>query len=392
MTGSPEEFEDRLRRVLDQAARQFPVAPVVWQEPSRATRDERLLAQGEGADGPGLDPAPGGWSSRGSGRRRAPGLGRISFGGMVTAFAVVGAIAIAVGALATLGHRHVGRSSVSQTSANPGSDAGRAIAPDSNMYQAVIDVLVPTSGAALDSGTSTADDFTAALRAKIVDRCLAADGLPASPNSSFPTLVGFDLLPDLTAIRVRGQFDVLVHAPPDPTAGMSFSERAAYRRALTRCAAHVPTLTPEKLLVARDFDRAADRRDANRIEGQWMNIVSAVVDHSPRVRRANRAAAACSRGTEFPAQNYVDAENVIASAMQPYYMSHQDAQGQAVNRRGAAVFLRCFGPAIETVQRALAARRVGFLARNARALHALQQAAATQVAKLEADYGLRLGG
>jgi hypothetical protein len=376
--------------VIDELRLENPVPGPLPAPPIEPLLDR--LDASEGAARPGLDPAPSGRSSRGPGRRGPPGLGRISFGGMVTAFAVVGAIAIAVGALATLGHRQAGRSSVSQTSAGPGSDAARAIQPDSNINQAVLDVLVPTSGAALDSGTSAAGDFTAALRAKIVDRCLAADGLPASPNSSLPTLVGFDLLPDLTAIRVRGQFDVPVHAPPNPTAGMSSSERAAYRRALTRCAALVPTLTPEKLLVARDFDRAAYRRDANRINGQWMNIVSEIVDHSPQVRRANRAAAACSRGTEFPAQSYLDAENVIASAMQPYYMSHQDTHGQAVNRRGAAVFLRCFGPAIETVQRDLAARRVGFLARNARALHALQQAAARQVAKLEADYGLRFGG
>ena len=38
MTESHEEFEDRLRRVLDQAARQLPVAPVTWQESSSAAR------------------------------------------------------------------------------------------------------------------------------------------------------------------------------------------------------------------------------------------------------------------------------------------------------------------------------------------------------------------
>jgi hypothetical protein len=42
MTGSPEDLEDRLRRVLDQAARQLQVPPAVWHGPSPAPGRRRL--------------------------------------------------------------------------------------------------------------------------------------------------------------------------------------------------------------------------------------------------------------------------------------------------------------------------------------------------------------
>lgn len=74
MTQSPEDLEDRLRRVLDQAARQLQVPPVAWQAPAPA--------------GP---------------RRR---LRRHHLGGIVALLGAVIAVLIAVLAVALIGHRH----------------------------------------------------------------------------------------------------------------------------------------------------------------------------------------------------------------------------------------------------------------------------------------------
>lgn len=55
------------------------------------------------------------------------------------------------------------------------------------------------------------------------------------------------------------------------------------------------------------------------------------------------------------------------------------------------MYLRCFGPAIEAVQREAAVRQNGFLADNALALRALQKTTARDVAKIEARYGVQFG-
>lgn len=74
MTQPSEDLEDRLRRVLDQAARQLQVPPVVWQAPSPA----------------------------GSRRR----LRRPAFGDLVPVLGVAVAVVVAVLAVALIGHGH----------------------------------------------------------------------------------------------------------------------------------------------------------------------------------------------------------------------------------------------------------------------------------------------
>jgi hypothetical protein len=74
MTQPSEDLEDRLRRVLDQAARQLQVPPIGWQAPSPAAS-----------------------------RRRLP---RAAFGDLVPVFGVAIAVLVAALAVALIGHRH----------------------------------------------------------------------------------------------------------------------------------------------------------------------------------------------------------------------------------------------------------------------------------------------
>jgi hypothetical protein len=85
MTQSPEDLEARLRRVLDQAARQLQVPPVAWQAPSPAVSRRRLPR---------------------------PGLGDI-----VPVLGVVVAVLIVVLAAALMGHQHA--NPAAQPNANP---------------------------------------------------------------------------------------------------------------------------------------------------------------------------------------------------------------------------------------------------------------------------------
>jgi SecD/SecF fusion protein len=96
MSGSQEEFEDRIRRVLDQAARQFPVPPVAWQEPSSG--DERQRAAND-------KPPPSRFRVR---------LGHLVIGASLLVVVVVGAVFVAV------------RGPSSDTSRSTGSPAGAA--------------------------------------------------------------------------------------------------------------------------------------------------------------------------------------------------------------------------------------------------------------------------
>ena len=93
MTESQEEFEDRLRRVLDHAARQLPVRAAEWDGPSPATR-----------------------------QRAMPRLGSIA-----TLLAAATAIAVAVLALVVLKHGSASPQSASQLGASP--HHGRAQPP-----------------------------------------------------------------------------------------------------------------------------------------------------------------------------------------------------------------------------------------------------------------------
>lgn len=104
MTGSQEEFEDRLRRVLDQAAGQLPVPPVAWRGPSPGS-DRRRLPR------PRLDPRlPGDSHERAARLRRWP-----TTGALLTGLTAIVSIAVAVGAIALLSH-HRGQQ---QSSAAP---------------------------------------------------------------------------------------------------------------------------------------------------------------------------------------------------------------------------------------------------------------------------------
>lgn len=187
----------------------------------------------------------------------------------LSSLTLLAAIALAVGGC---GGSHVAHHTLSQ------GERLRPVTPDSNISYALVDVVAPTSGASYDSWTSAVNNFTAAIRAKVIDRCLAADGLPAAPRTLTPAPSSFNLMPDITALRARGQFEVVLQVPRDPTAGMSASERVAYHRALLRCTAKAPHFT-------------VYGRGAGAIESRWMNVVT-----------------------------------VIARALQPYYLPHQAAQ------------------------------------------------------------------
>jgi hypothetical protein len=243
----------------------------------------------------------------------------------------------------------------------------------------VIGSLVSTNGAQLADDQATVQDFFRSVASKATDACLAADGLPAVEQEPSSGPVGDTQLPNLNYLRTEHNFATQSTTPAvDPTRGMSVAEKRSYAAAVKRCA--------PKLGVP-----AFESRAAQGIFNAWTNIMLRTISTSPAVRAANRAGAACSRSTPFPATTYEDEWQVAAGDGLALYMKGETSAGNQNEAAGSAVFVRCFGRAVNTVDRLLAAQAKPFLARYATTLRQLEDKTAKQVAELSAKYDVPFG-
>lgn len=254
--------------------------------------------------------------------------------------------------------------------------------PQTSVSQAVIDYLMPTNGAEAAIGLNDVGNFETAVSTKAADSCLAADGFPPAPQQPPAGLTGVQGLPNLAYISAHPVFQVgRVHIN-DPTKGMSAAEKRAYAHALKRC-------TPTIVAVLGS-------KQANRLWSSWMIGVLPEVSGSSAVRAANRAGAACSRSTAFPASSFTAALQKVYAAAGKYYGNPRlpnkraISEGNRVEAHGTPVFLRCFGPAVRTLDRLLAQRAKSFLARNALVIRQLQNQLARQLTALSAKYDVPL--
>lgn len=270
----------------------------------------------------------------------------------------------------------VSSSKETQTSARHQSSVGL----QNSVSQAVVGSMVPTNGAQLSSEGEAVQDFFSSIASKATDSCLAADGLPAVEQEPSSGAVGDTQLPNLNYLSSQHSFATQsTTSGADPTRGMSASEKRSYTAAVKRCTPKLSTPAFESGTGAQSIFNA------------WTNIMLKTIGTSPAVRAANRAGAACSRSTSFPASTYEDEWQVAAGDGLALYMKGETSAGNQAEARGAAVFLRCFGPAVKTVDRLLAAEAKPFLAKYATTLRQLEDATAKQVAELSAKYDVPFG-
>jgi hypothetical protein len=248
--------------------------------------------------------------------------------------------------------------------------------------QVVLDYLMPTNGAEAAIGINAVNNFATEVVTKAADACLAADGLPPAPQNPPPGLTGISGLPNLAYISAHPVFNVgLIHIK-DPTRGMSAAEKTAYAHALKRCTPKIPL--------------ALGGTQAQRIWSTWMFGVVPTVTGSQAVRTANQAGATCSRSTAFPASSFNSELQKVYSAANTYYgdtkltFKQAISEGNLVEARGAAVFLRCFGPAVRTFDRILTQRAKPLIAKNALVIQRLQNQVARQFVALSSRYDVPL--
>lgn len=250
-------------------------------------------------------------------------------------------------------------------------------AHQNSVSQVVVDMMVPTSGADQVTGTVALDSFFTGIAEKAEDACLAKSGFPPVGQSPDPPVWGQPDLPNLEYIRSKGGFGLLSGGSLPNTKGMSASEKRAYNADQKRCAPRFPEL-------------AVWSSAGTAIMTVWQHKIQSIAD-SPTVARYNRRGAQCSSGTRFAATSYADELRVAGDVADSEYMKQNMAAGRALEARGAAVFVRCFGPAVQRVDQALLKASKPFLARYATEIRSIQRRTARQVAEISAKYDAAWG-
>lgn len=341
---------------------------------------ERVDAR-QDANQPGLQPAPGGGSSgRRPARRGAPRSGRLSFGGLVTTLAVIGAIAIAVFALATLGHRRAGTAAATHPpSSTPTSHLKSSSTSAARVDAAVIALLFPHDGADW-AASQPLRDFTSAVDIKAETLCLAADHLPGPPvNPVNDERFGSADMPNLPLITRTLSLGATERypEPTNPAQHLTGATLARYNAALTRCAA-----------AARHAYAFIDGHTPATLQGQWFDVIQQV-ERSSAVRAANRQGSQCSRSTPFPANGVQGEIEAIEAMLTRPNLAGQDATADAIQVRGARVLIRCFGADIALQSRLTAVARGHFLAEHTQTIQQIEAQANRAIPALETKYTIR---
>lgn len=278
-------------------------------------------------------------------------------------------VSLAVGAfvLSSLGHQASRRAVVAPASRGSGAS------------EALLDYLLPRNGSDWAAGSSL-EGFTVAVRIKAETQCMAAHGLPGPPVYGQPSQqYGSVEFPNMPVIeRTHNVGVTTLPAPTDPAKHLSPAKRGAYTAALSRC--QTASAKPAAFLG----------KPAWALMTRWMSIFTKV-SASPAVRAANRRAAACSASTPFPAGTVGQEIEAVEAKLTPLNIGGHNARARSVNASGVRVLVRCFGAVEALRNRLMAAQRVEFLARHARAIRKVEDRFNRGVAADEAKYGVKLG-
>jgi hypothetical protein len=364
--------------VLDELRLENPV-PALLPAPPIGPLLERLDAR-QDANRQGLEPAPSDGSSGRPERRAAPGPGRLSFGGLVTTVAVIGAIAIAVVALATLGHRRPGNAAATHPpSSTPASRSKSSSPPASRVDAAVVALLFPHDGADW-AASQQLRVFTSAVDIKAETLCLAAEDLPGPPV--YPVIdehFGLADMPNLPLIKRTLSLGATERypGPTNPAQHLTGGTLARYNAAVTSCAA-----------TAGHAYAFIDGHTPAVLQGQWFDVIQRV-ERSSAVRAANRQGSQCSRSTPFPASGVEGEIGAIEAKLTRPNLAGQYAKADAIQARGARVLIRCFGADIALRSRLAAVARGHFLAAHAQGIQQLEAQANRAIPVLETKYKIR---
>ena len=243
-----------------------------------------------------------------------------------------------------------------------------------NVANEVLAAYFPTDSADWHEGENL-QAFEQAVAAKVADPCITHDGFPAPRPQPFTYSPNNEEFPDLAEIKQSGRFVTAqaVHFP-DPTRGMSASEKAAYDAAAARC-------TRNGLAAFGSMIRIG----TGPLGQEWLDTVFRI-DATSQAQRDLARFVTCVNAGGVKATNistffqYVDTQTI------PLTERGQQVQASAVNRRLAALYVRCITPLEEYRDAQRARARAAFFASHAEQIDALRSAANRVIVRLVRKY------
>lgn len=250
--------------------------------------------------------------------------------------------------------------------------AGRA--PSSAVGNYVIAAAFPVSSADWAAGQQFGA-FVLSVEDKSIDACMQADGLPTPPPIMNEFTADNLEFPDLESIAQRGFSSPAIPNPPDPTRGMSASERKAFQAAQQHCVAK----------AQRPF--ATINAGGAALKNEWGDVLDKV-DAMPQVQAALRGFQSCTAKAGDGSANVQGFLVTVDQKTVPLYLKREDSAADAVERQLGQVFARCLRPAQTLRVRLRQQQRSIFFASHAEAINRFKAQADAIVSKLERRYGL----
>jgi hypothetical protein len=236
---------------------------------------------------------------------------------------------------------------------------------------------LPATGAQYAVGARFSGIYSA-LQDDIVSACMARSGFKF-PRVSAAVYAAQDFdnsqWPDLAAISRSGMLDPgLEHTLPG--IAVPHDKARGYQADYARC-------ENEQQRIFAPMTQAGGR-----LLGQWLAIVSGIEASAP-LRDAVAGFAACTERAGTPVSSAGSLNYFLAWVTGREAMAPTQAAAIAVDKRWAAVFVRCAGPAVALQDRMELERQAAFLTGHRQQVLGLVSIASRLTGELERQYGCR---
>jgi hypothetical protein len=237
-----------------------------------------------------------------------------------------------------------------------------------NIASAALDRFFPTSGATFEAGDAYSNDVSA-IQTVIYNKCLESAGFQGIPYSPQPYVGNNTEFPNLPYLRTHG-FTVSEGPTPNPTKGMSASEKKAYTQQSSDCSQKVSSkFTSIETLGAP-------------LQSEWYAIVSQI-DQTKAFRKGIKEFSSCA------AKSGVDVTGINSFFQYMGKQMNEGGQSEAVQLHLAGIYATCLTPA-ETVRDNLrATARQNFLSSNAEQIKQLTNQVNSIVKVLGDEYHIK---
>lgn len=237
-----------------------------------------------------------------------------------------------------------------------------------NIASAALDHFFPTSGATFEAGDAYSNDVSA-IQTVIYNKCLESAGFQGIPYSPQPYVGNNTEFPNLPYLRTHG-FSVSEGPTPNPTKGMSASEKKAYNQQSSDCSQKVSSkFTSIETLGAP-------------LQNEWYSIVSQI-DQTKAFRKGIKEFSTCA------AKSGVDVTGINSFFQYMGKQMNESGQSEAVQLHLAGIYATCLTPA-ETVRDNLrGTARQNFFSSNAEQIKQLTNQVNSIVKVLGNEYHIK---